>query len=355
MTKPKAIDNNTGRRPYLEYNEDEDFVDFMRTSPLSATEDFSSLPHSEMHKPYLDERGYQEMEAMHPDAARLPYTDAPPSPDVEVPGDTPDPCANHTADLFIPGMGNQVWYDIWCGETIFFAMMDGTGLTYCMPLMLDDDVLNSMGTDRDKPGQISLKIPCRCDDYQIYMICHDTCDSFSAVVINVKVPDATVYISGNTTPSGTGGTYTAVGGLAPYEWSVSCGTVTTGGEDTASASWDWTGCCGMATITVTSSCGTTASLEVRMPGAASGWVLVETCTATCLHFGCGYSAGTTVTETTATKWTVVNCGCYDVAGETNCSVALGVPGYVNTCPADCGPYNIYATSGEGNKYEWQCL
>lgn len=83
---------------------------------------------------------------------------------------------------------------------------------------------------------------------------------------------APVTLSGPEAP-GNGSQYTATGGIPPYTWTISKGSITQNGVVTVS------GQCGAATVTVTDTCGTT-SKDVRMPSGA--WHLVsDTCYIPC--------------------------------------------------------------------------
>ena len=339
-----------GRKPYMEAPDKGDYISMMKA--ITKQQVMSTAPYSDsqFEKPYNDDTDYPEMQHFYPKQFRdidFPTLEFPKMPI----GPTPDnPCAGYMEfELVVNGNEHEIWSNVRCGETIYLSMAAGHALTWCSDVMNTEGL--EFGTDRDFPGMMTLKLPCKCDDYSLNVLCTSICDGFSNAIINVSSPEVTgVMISGSDTPTGTAAGYTAVGGIAPYTWSASCGSVNTG-IDTASASWDFSGCCGTATISVTDDCGSTASLTVRMP--TGTWVLVETCTATCLHFGCGWSASNDVAETTSNKWVIGVCGC-SVTAETNCFAVLGFPGWQDDCVATCGYLTPYKTSGMGYKYEWQC-
>lgn len=78
-------------------------------------------------------------------------------------------------------------------------------------------------------------------------------------------------ITGTETPTGTSNVYAAAGGVAPYSWSVTKGSITSeSGINNQNAYLDTTGACGSGTITVTDSAGQSASIELRFPTGAWG-------------------------------------------------------------------------------------
>jgi hypothetical protein len=63
--------------------------------------------------------------------------------------------------------------------------------------------------------------------------------------------------------------YAGSGGVSPYTYAISCGSIDALGRIT-----DLTGCCGTGTVSVTDDCGNTASMEVRYP--TGRWVFIST-------------------------------------------------------------------------------
>jgi hypothetical protein len=68
-------------------------------------------------------------------------------------------------------------------------------------------------------------------------------------------------------------TYSAIGGLAPYEWSFDSGTIDDDGKLTSISDCSTAGALATAVVTVKDSCGSEASIEVRLPGGT--WVQAE--------------------------------------------------------------------------------
>lgn len=104
-------------------------------------------------------------------------------------------------------------------------------------------------------------------------------DPHPCIVCDPQNP-ATVTLSGPDAPTD-GSQYTATGGIEPYTWSITKGSITQTGVVTVS------GQCGTATVTATDSCGNVETKDVRMPGGV--WVFVSftgvnTCTSGFYHF-----------------------------------------------------------------------
>ena len=96
--------------------------------------------------------------------------------------------------------------------------------------------------------------------------CPEGCATSSS--LTVSIPDATISI---------GTTATASGGLGPYSFSISVGSIDSSGVITATS-------CGTAVITVTDACGKTAQCKGKMPAG----VYVPTVLFSGALGGCGY-------------------------------------------------------------------
>lgn len=85
-----------------------------------------------------------------------------------------------------------------------------------------------------------------------------------------------IAISGPDAPQN-GSKYTASGGVEPYSWAVTKGSITKDGVVTVS------GQCGSATVAVTDSCGAAGTKDVRLP--SGSWSVVSV-TRVCVDDGC---------------------------------------------------------------------
>ena len=341
-----------GRKPYIGKGINSGYIPMLRRVTKFFAMNRKPYHDSEFERPYMKDIDYPGMQHFYPQQFRdIPFPTIE-SPDIPT-GSTPDnPCPPDRIINLCSIIGGSLdcspYKRVPCDTTLVLGMNDGVSLNYCSPLIPVDDL--EFSTDKDLPGKILVKLPCKCDEYSVNIICTDKCGGRSNEIINVDAgTNPLTSITGPESPSPSGA-YTANGGIGPYVWSISCGSLS-GDTSSASVGWDLTGCCAVETISVTDSCGNSVSKEVRGPG--GDWFLVQSCVATCLHFGCGHSYGNTTTETISNKWIIGNCGCYHIA-ETNCSEVLGVPGYINDCPTACGQPLIYGTSGAGYKYAWQC-
>jgi len=74
-----------------------------------------------------------------------------------------------------------------------------------------------------------------------------------------------------------GSQYSVTGGVPPYNWSISCGSIDGNGQIT-----DLSGCCGSGTVSVTDYCGQSQNMAVRFP--SGQWVLVGWETSSTLFF-----------------------------------------------------------------------
>lgn len=157
---------------------------------------------------------------------------------------------------------------------------------------------------------------------------------------------ATVDLSGPDAPTD-GSQYTATGGIEPYTWSITKGSITQTGVVTVS------GQCGSATVSVTDICGNTQTKEVRMSSGV--WVFIgripepapcttylgdfPRCIANPVIFGCDFISGKTKTSYFITANNNVPCVSGPTCTPCPCSSAV--------CGA--GGYLVYT-----DFYEWRC-
>lgn len=94
----------------------------------------------------------------------------------------------------------------------------------------------------------------------------DACGVTQSKVVTITPPTATISISGPDAPTD-GSQYTATGGIEPFAWSISKGSITQTGVVTVS------GQCGAATVTAADACGNQVSKDVRMSSGV--WVSVS--------------------------------------------------------------------------------
>jgi hypothetical protein len=182
----------------------------------------------------------------------------------------------------------------------------------------------------------------------------DICDKCGA-----GTPDLTVSEAGE-------GSYSASGGKPPYRWAVSCGSIDASGEIV-----DISDCCGTGTVTVTDSCGTSASTAIRFP--IGQWVQTGCIPGPC-STNCDPIAGTTTCGKMVSicekisgagkiryEWYSYNaagcvggwgCGCSsDNAMATNpCSGAAFAP-MKCSCGNGCGNFE---TMWRTVYYQWKC-
>lgn len=131
--------------------------------------------------------------------------------------------------------------------------------------------------DRDKEvPSTDIRI---CDESQEKPYDIRICDEAQDGCKNVLNPLA---VSGDA-DCNVGDIYTVSGGLGPYTWTFSGGSIDPGAESsaaevTAISACGAAGSARWATITATDTCGTVASLEVRLPNGT--WVVVSTCGST---------------------------------------------------------------------------
>lgn len=176
-----------------------------------------------------------------------------------------------------------------------------------------------------------IKNPTFCDgakailqaDEQLYGGTYKTIISDIMINRGIDVNVSEMIISGPDAPVD-GDQYAVAGGLPPYTWSISKGSITQDGIVTVS------GQCGAATVTVADACGNTATKDVRMPNGV--WVTKANSAGVYLNWGsacCGEapSAGCKVIDGDTAYWTD-----YAVGDFTN---AEWIPGTaVAYCPPD---------------------
>ena len=132
----------------------------------------------------------------------------------------------------------------------------------------------------------------------------DACGRSATAEVEVEIVPLT--ISGDGTPE-VGDAYAVSGGVPPYTFSISCGTISENGAVT-----DLSGCCGTGTISVTDDCGETASMDVRFP--IGQWVY----------------QGTTYSGTTGELWSCVGSYRYKYEATHYSSTEKTIVGYCCT-------------------------
>lgn len=200
-----------------------------------------------------------------------------------------------------------------------------------------------------KPGDIRI-----CDDGRT----ENPCSTADALTIS---GDEDVSVSD---------VYTASGGIAPYTYSFSGGSINSDGQITAVSSCTGSGSSAMRTVMVTDSCGSSASLDVRLP--SGEWVLVEDVDHVC---GGGVPCKTTDDAGWTYPYLYGPCSqppsptsypvCSEIAGNTKIEATwasfLNLAGYSYSGPstANCGPCSTSGGSEtariiSGQRYEWRC-
>ena len=155
---------------------------------------------------------------------------------------------------------------------------------------------------------------------------------------------ATVTLSGPDAPTD-GSQYAASGGIEPYTWSISKGSITQAGVVTVS------GQCGAATVSITDICGNTQTKEVRM----SSGVWIQTSQVCIGNPYCTPKSNTNV---------IIICGdlsalvCTSESGGNRTlyygkQLSIGSPDYPDCGISNCGipPAGVYNTT---ITQRWQC-
>ncbi len=122
-----------------------------------------------------------------------------------------------------------------------------------------------------------VQLPSTPVDCPINYTYKDTCDATLTYAPPVN-SHAELTLSGTDEPE-VGDIYTASGGVAPYTWSFSGGTIDSSGEITTITG------CGVATVSVSDACGYAANIVVRLPGFWSAKPESEWWYSDCYFFG----------------------------------------------------------------------
>lgn len=120
---------------------------------------------------------------------------------------------------------------------------------------------------QDDSGAIRTTAECladiRCSGGTLTYSVSSSCGQYGQMQETFPPPAGQLTIEGPDAVT-EGAIYVASGGVPPYAWSISCGTIDDGVVVSLS------GCCGAGSITVFDSCGGSAALSVRFP--VGGWV-----------------------------------------------------------------------------------
>ena len=151
-----------------------------------------------------------------------------------------------------------------------------------------------------------------------------SCGQTGEYVIEVDPPEPLVISSGETLADA----LSASGGVPPYVWSMSCGAID---RDTGEV-LDTAGCCGAVTVTVTDSCGESASIDVRGPRGSWNVVSINAVSEDDTLFGCVDWDDGSDYECWQGGCDISQCGCgtcYYYYGATSRARSCKLPGYVD--------------------------
>lgn len=249
-----------GRKPYVSKN----YHAMMRLTPNAAIWKTTVEKHSEFEKPYLKDHNYHEMQHYHPSNFRQTYR--PPVIDTNPDGGVTNPCAEAAAaGAFNATSSGGEFPTVDCEETLTLGALNGVA-PFSVGFV---GGLTGVGSiTESKAGVITYTAPpCACceegfDNVAII----DSCGRFSNIIIKITCGGLADLqeIVGPDAPSN-GDQYFAVGGSAPYEWSITPGSIDESGIVTVA------GECGPGLVTVIDACGATVSKSIRMPGGS--WIL----------------------------------------------------------------------------------
>jgi hypothetical protein len=187
----------------------------------------------------------------------------------------------------------------------------------------------------------------------------DNSNTSTASVLAYSLDAGALAISGTETPTGSA-QYTATGGLLPYTWSTTNGSIDSTGLINVS------GLCGSATITVMDRCGASSSMVVRFPTGA--WVLqLDEQDDACIYWTCEtthISGDTKLIESGGAKSMGYDCvvWSYPISGCESSTIGnmMQAKYYLGGSALQCGragcpdapEYSV--PCGHRNTYKWLC-
>lgn len=157
------------------------------------------------------------------------------------------------------------------------------------------------------------------------------------ITINYPWPDIPLLTISGSESIIVGSAYAGSGGLAPYTYSISCGSISSVGVVTSV-----TGCCGAGTITVRDECGNIASMVGRF--ASGSWVLVSDTGHCSYGHNCSFVVISGAVKTEYWHW----CTTPFLCGDGGCA----------TSPVACAPHGCDSPNVDCltsiHIYNWVC-
>jgi hypothetical protein len=309
-----------GRKAYLH----DAYDSMVNTTPNKGVYDQVLERHSIFEKPYLDGTdSYIPMQEFHRSNYGTPYRDIP---FTFSPLGYVDPCADgRTVHATLDG-NIAPYHEVLCGTSHTIGMDGGLA-----PFELSGvaGVLGGSVTDN-----IYTAPPCdQCgDDVTDHILVSDACGRTPNLIIKTKFPSTDfIQIIGVTEPVD-GDCYEVDGGIPPFTWSISAGSISDFGCVAVS------GECGAGTITVEDACGTLATMAIILPDTV--WNLDSTDTfAPCPDQNNGFCEDISGDSRTLTYYKacggptdICNDQCTSVFCD-NCSTTQALPcsAFVGTC------------------------
>lgn len=160
---------------------------------------------------------------------------------------------------------------------------------------LPDGKIRLCKENKENDGKIRL-----CEEEKV-----DPCEASAMILTGSGAPEE-------------GSGYSVLGGIAPFAWSISAGTIEGDGRNAAVT--DLSGACGMGTVSVTDACGRTLTKEVRFPDGQ--WVLDSS---ECGPCGCdigglnwGLNVCSIISGSSKTTWNTVTIDYRTLTGGLSC-------------------------------------